>query len=296
MQGLSLPFLGVQLFSGLTLGMFVFLIAAGLSLVFGVLGIVNFAHGTLYMLGAYLAFSVATMLGQTGLGFWASLIVAPLIVAAIGVVVEVFLLRRIYRQNEALQILLTYSLVLIFDDVVKMVWGTDYKAPNRPAVLDQSVSFFGAPFPAYNVFVLLVGIAVMASLWCLLYRTRFGRVVRAAAEDREMTSILGIDARKLYTVVFALGAFLGGLGGTLAGPVRTVFPGAGTEVIIEAFIVVVIGGLGSFAGALVGSLLLGEFTAIGIMLFPRFQMAFPFLLMAGVLVFRPTGLFGRATR
>lgn len=289
----SLSFLAVQVFTGLTLGMFLFIIAAGLTIIFGVLGIVNFAHGSLYMLGAYLGFYVSQAFSPSPAAFWLALLVAPLVVAFFGGAVEVLFLRKIYSRESSYQLLLTYSLVLIIDDLVKFVWGTDFKSPIKPPVLSGSVSILGGDVPSYYIFVLLLGVVLIALLYFVLYRTRWGRIIRAAAGDREMVACLGIDSRTLYTVIFMLGAWLGGLGGALAGPVRTVFPGVGTEIIIEAFIVVVVGGLGSIPGALVAALLLGELKSLGILIAPSMEMVFPFLLMALVLTIRPRGLLGR---
>ncbi len=289
---LDISFLTVQLTSALRLAAFLFLISSGLTLVFGVLNILNFAHGALYMLGAYFMYWLTLYVAGPG-GFVLALVAAPLGVAAVGVLIETGLLRRIYLQEEIYQLLLTYALVLIIDDVAKMVFGAEFKAIAMPPALDRSVTLFGGTIPVYTLLVLAVAPIVAAVLWYLLYRTKTGKVVRATASDREMADALGINMKVLFTLVFAFGALLAGFGGALAGPVRTVFPGVGTEVIIESFVVVVIGGLGNLWGALVGSLLIGALETLGIIVFPEFQMAFIYLLMVAVLVVRPWGLFGR---
>ena len=289
---MDLSFLTVQVLSALRQAAFLFLISSGLTLIFGVLNILNFAHGSLYMLGAY--FVYALTLHMTGpAGFLVAVLAAPLGVAVIATAIEAGLLRRIYRQEEIYQLLLTYALVLIIDDLSKIVFGPEFKSIPVPAALSGSVTLFGGIVPVYTLFVVALAPAVALLLWYLLYKTKTGKVVRATSSDREMADALGINMSALFTLVFAFGAVLAGLGGALAGPVRTVFPGVGTEVIIESFVVVVIGGLGNLWGALIGSILIGALETIGIIVFPEFEMSLIFVLMVAVLVVRPWGLFGR---
>lgn len=285
-------FLLVQVLSALRLAAFLFLISSGLTLVFGVLNVLNFAHGALYMLGAYFTYWVTLQVAGTG-GFFLALAAAPLGVAAVGAAIEIGLLRRIYIQEEIYQLLLTYSLVLIIDDVAKFVFGAEFKSIGKPAFLDGSVTLLGGTVPVYTLLVVAAAPLVAVGLWYLLYRTQTGKVIRATSSDREMADALGINMKALFTLVFAFGALLAGFGGALAGPARTVFPGVGTEVIIESFVVVVIGGLGNLWGALVGSLLIGALETVGAVLFPQFEMALIYLLMVAVLIVRPWGLFGR---
>jgi len=289
---MDLSFLTVQVLSALRQAAFLFLISSGLTLVFGVLNILNFAHGALYMLGAYFMYWVTLQLVGTG-GFLLAFLAAPLGVALIAAVIEMGLLRRIYIQEEIYQLLLTYALVLIIDDLAKIVFGPEFKSIPKPDILSGSVTLFGGTVPVYTLLVVILAPAVALLLWYLLYKTKTGKVVRATSSDREMADALGINMSALFTLVFAFGAILAGLGGALAGPVRTVFPGVGTEVIIESFVVVVIGGLGNLWGALVGSILIGALETIGIIVFPEFEMALIYLLMVAVLVVRPWGLFGR---
>ena len=289
---MDLSFLTVQVLSALRQAAFLFLISSGLTLVFGVLNILNFAHGALYMLGAYFMYWVTLQLVGTG-GFLLAFLAAPLGVALIAVVIEMGLLRRIYIQEEIYQLLLTYALVLIIDDLAKIVFGPEFKSISKPDILSGSVTLFGGTVPVYTLLVVILAPAVALLLWYLLYKTKTGKVVRATSSDREMADALGINMSALFTLVFAFGAILAGLGGALAGPVRTVFPGVGTEVIIESFVVVVIGGLGNLWGALIGSILIGALETIGIIVFPEFEMALIYLLMVAVLVVRPWGLFGR---
>lgn len=289
---LDLSFLTVQVLSALRQAAFLFLISSGLTLVFGVLNILNFAHGALYMLGAYFIYWITLQIAGTG-GFFLAMLAAPFGVALVAVIIETGLLRRIYIQEEIYQLLLTYALVLIIDDLAKIVFGPEFKSIPKPEFLSGSVTIFGGTVPVYTLLVLVLAPAVAAVLWYLLYRTKTGKVVRATSSDREMADALGINMSALFTLVFALGAILAGFGGALAGPARTVFPGVGTEVIIECFVVVVIGGLGNLWGALIGSLLIGTLETIGIILFPEFEMALIYLLMVAILVVRPWGLFGR---
>ncbi|MBI5576889.1 MAG: ABC transporter permease [Deltaproteobacteria bacterium] len=289
---MDLSFLIVQLLSALRQAAFLFLISSGLTLVFGVLNILNFAHGALYMLGAYFMYWITLQIVGPA-GFLLAFIAAPIGVALIAAAIETGLLRRIYFQEEIYQLLLTYALVLIIDDLAKLVFGPEFKSIAKPEALSGSVELFGGTVPVYTLLVVVLAPAVALLLWYLLYRTRTGKVVRATSSDREMADALGINMSALFTLVFAFGAILAGVGGALAGPVRTVFPGVGTEVIIESFVVVVIGGLGNLWGALVGSVLIGALETIGIIVFPEFEMALIYLLMVAVLVVRPWGLFGR---
>ena len=289
---IDLSFLTVQVLSALRQAAFLFLISSGLTLIFGVLNILNFAHGALYMLGAY--FIYALTLHLTGpAGFLIALLAAPLGVALIAAVIETGLLRRIYRQEEIYQLLLTYSLVLIIDDLAKIVFGPEYKSIPKPDVISGAVTIFGGTVPVYTLVVLVLAPMMALVLWYLLYKTRTGKIVRATSSDREMADALGINMSALFTLVFAFGAMLAGFAGALSGPARTVFPGVGTEVIIESFVVVVIGGLGNLWGALIGSILIGTLETVGIIVFPEFEMSLIYLLMVAILVVRPWGLFGR---
>ena len=280
---IDLSFLTVQVLSALRQAAFLFLISSGLTLIFGVLNILNFAHGALYMLGAY--FIYALTLHLTGpAGFLIALLAAPLGVAVIAVVIETGLLRRIYRQEEIYQLLLTYSLVLIIDDLAKIVFGPEYKSIPKPDAISGAVTIFGGTVPVYTLVVLVLAPMMALVLWYLLYKTRTGKIVRATSSDREMADALGINMSALFTLVFAFGAMLAGFAGALSGPARTVFPGVGTEVIIESFVVVVIGGLGNLWGALIGSILIGTLETVGIIVFPEFEMSLIYLLMVAILV------------
>lgn len=286
-------FLFGQFVSGLSTAMFLFLIASGLSLIFGVLRVLNFAHGSFYMLGAYLAWQLVQWLGPRTESFWLAVLGAALIVAALGAVIERALLRHLYGREELYQLLFTYAVVLVLADVARYTWGTQQLTVPRPPSLDGAVNVLGATVPLYTLFIMALGPLIAVGFWLLLERTGIGRTIRAAALDREMLSALGVNTSWLYTGMFALGSFFAGLGGALVTPVRSLVPGMDVEIIVEAFIVVVIGGLGSFWGTFLGALIFGQVLAFGIVLFPRFSVFAAFVLMAAVLIVRPWGLLGR---
>ena len=289
----DLSFVVLQLLNGLTNAMFIFLIASGLSIIFGVLGILNFAHGSLYMLGAYATYQCVSLFVDFPGQFWWAVIAASVAVALLGGIIERLLLRRLYHQEELNQLLLTYALVLVLGDLARFIWGVDQLSVSRPAVLRGAVEILGQYFPKYNVFILFLGPCVAFLFWFFMLRTRWGRMVRAAALDRETLGALGVNVDRLFTVVFMIGSWLGALGGALVAPVITIRPGMDVEIIINAFIVVVIGGLGSFWGTFLGALIVGPVYALGILVFPRLSMIFIYVIMVVVLMTRPWGLLGR---
>ena len=286
-------FLFAQALSGLTAAMFLFLVASGLSLIFGVLRVLNFAHGSFYMVGAYLAWQIVHWFGRDPASFWWAAVGAAVGVALLGGVVERVLLRHLYGKEELYQLLFTYALVLILSDAAKVLWGTGQLSVSRPPGLAGAFRLFGATIPYYNLFILLLGPVIALGFWLMLGRTRTGRFIRAAALDREMLGALGVNVSRLYTGVFVLGSFLAGLGGALVTPVKAIVPGMDVEIIVEAFIVVVIGGLGSFWGTFLGAVIYGQVLSFGILVFPRFSIFSVFALMAVVLIIRPWGLLGR---
>ncbi len=293
---MSLPdpsFFLIQSLNGLTYAMFLFLIASGLSLIFGILGILNFAHGSLYMLGAYFTHQFVSLFVDAPGQFWWAAILASLTVAVIGVLIERFFLHHLYTREQLYQLLFTYALVLILSDFAKIIWGTGQFSVSRPAILEGAVSILGQYFPKYNIVIILLGPCIAFTFWFIILRTRWGRKIRAAALDREMLDSLGVNVSRLFTVVFFIGAWMAGLGGALVSPVSAIVPGMDVEIIINAFIVVVIGGLGSFWGTFLGSLIVGQVYALGILVFPRLSLAFIYVLMALVLILRPWGLLGR---
>ncbi|MBX6366672.1 MAG: ABC transporter permease [Rhodospirillales bacterium] len=283
----------VQLLTGLAGASSLFLVASGLSIIFGVTRIVNFAHGSFYMLGAFIAYSALEHLPRTPLGFWGGVLAAALAVAAIGLVVELVLLRRIYRAPELFQLLATFGVVLVVQDIALAVWGAeDLLGPRAPG-LRGAVTILGQPFPAYDLVLVFIGPAVLGLLMLLFHATRWGVLVRAATQDREMVQALGVNQAWLFTGVFALGSFLAGLGGALQVPREAASLHMDLAIIAEVFVVVVVGGLGSIPGAFLAALLIAVVHAFGIVIFPKITLALIFLVMAVVLVFRPYGLLGR---
>jgi branched-chain amino acid transport system permease protein len=279
--------------AGISAGMFIWLVASGLTLVFGVLRVLNFAHGSFYMLGAYVCYTVLKALGGN---FWLGLLLGPLIVALVGYAMERFLLRYVYHLELAYQLLLTFAMVLIFDDAVKMIWGAG--STSSPAVpgLSGSLSILDRRFPVYNLFIIAVGPLVALGLYALLEKTWWGRIIRAASSDREMASAIGVKVPTLYTAVFMFGAWLSAMGGALAVPyVGLLTTGMGETIIIEAFVVVVIGGLGSLKGAFLGSLVIGLLSSFGTRYIPMLDMFLTFILMAAVLLWRPQGFFAEGS-
>ena len=284
----------VQLLTGLANAMFLFLVASGLSLIFGVTRVINFAHGSFYMLAAYLTFTLTAVLPLGPVSFYAGALLASLVVALVGGAVEVCLLRRLYRSPELYQLLLTFAVVLLIGDTVKCVWGTENKTGPSPPGLSGAIPILGQLFPTYDLAILLVGPTVAFLLWWVLHRTRWGILIRAATRDREMVGALGVNQAWLFTSVFVLGSWLAGLAGALQVPRVALTTVMDATIIVEAFVVVVIGGMGSALGALLGAVLIGVLQAFGILLFPReFHLVIVFILMAMVLVLRPWGLLGR---
>jgi branched-subunit amino acid ABC-type transport system permease component len=282
-----------QFLGGLTTAMFLFLIASGLSLVFGVMRVLNFAHGSFYMVGAYLAWQSVHWLSPMLQSFWLAALAASLGVALLGGIIERLLLRRIYGREELYQLLLTYALVLILGDAAKALWGTQQLSVSRPPSLAGGIEMLGTTLPVYNLFIMLVGVAIAVAGWLVLARSPAGRMVRAAALDREMLGALGANVGALYTGMFVVSSFLAGLSGALITPIQSIVPGMDVEIIVEAFIVVVIGGLGSFWGTFWGSIIYGQVLSFGILILPSFSLFSVFALMAVILIVRPWGLFGR---
>ena len=292
----DLSFLLVQMLNGLASASSLFIISAGLTIVFGVTRIVNFAHGSFYMLGAYLGVSIISRLLDLGWGFpmfLLGILLAALAVGVIGVVMELVLLRRIYRVPELFQLLATFGVVLAVQDIVLKVWGPlDILGPRAPG-LRHAVDIFGHRFPAYELFMIAMGPLVLGLLWLLMHKTRYGVLVRAATQDREMVGALGVNQALLFTGTLFLGAALAGLGGALQTPKLAANPHMDISVIAETFVVTVVGGMGSVPGAFLAALLIGQLQAFGILIFPKITLVLVFLLMALVLVIRPWGLMGR---
>jgi branched-chain amino acid transport system permease protein len=287
-----MAFYVVQFLTGLASAASLFLVASGLSIIFGVTRIVNFAHGAFYMLGAYVAFTLTERFSGA-IGFWGGIVAAALIVAVIGVIVEMLLLRRIYHAPELFQLLATFGLTLMVEDLVVLGWGPDDLVGPRAPGLKGAIDFFGQRIPSYDLFLIVLGPAVLGLLWLMFQRTRWGVLVRAATQDRDMVAALGVNQKWLFTSVFALGVFLAALAGAVQIPRDAVHHAMDLRVIVDVFVVVVIGGLGSIAGAFVASVLVSELNAFGILVFPKISIILVFLVMAVVLIVRPWGLLGK---
>jgi branched-chain amino acid transport system permease protein len=297
-----------QLFNGVQFGMLLFLLAAGLTLVFGIMDLMNLAHGSLYMMGAYFAATVTRATDSFLIGLAAALPATLLL----GIVVEIIVLRKLYNRGHLDQVLATFGMILFFNELVRLIWGPDGIEIVLPPFLNQSVEIFGVPLPMYRIVVICVGLAVAAFLYVLVVKTRVGMLIRAGASNREMVGALGIDIKRIFTLVFGLGAALAALAGALAGPIFAVTIGMGEHVLIQVLVVIVIGGIGSIKGAFVGALLIGVIDILGRSFLDTFfklflpvntaETAAPavasmliYILMALVLFFKPQGLFPART-
>ncbi len=283
----------IQLLTGLASASSLFLVAAGLTVIFGVTRVVNFSHGSLFMLGAYIGWTILSRMPRDPEYFVLGVLATGLVTAAIGTLLEIALLRRIYRAPELLQLLATFGVVLMLQDVTQRIWGPEDLTLPRGRWLRSAVMILGERFPLYDLILIGIGPLVLLALWLLFTRTRWGTLVRAATLDREMVSALGVDQRLLFTSVFALGAGLAGIGGALALPQGSANLQMDLSVITDAFVVVVVGGLGSLSGAYLAAVLIGVLQALGIVLVPKATLVIVFVVMAAVLVMRPNGLMGK---
>lgn len=281
-----------QIITGLSIGARLFLIAVGLSLIFGVLDVLNFTHGVLYMIGAYIG--VVSINAISG-GFWPGLVAATVGVGIVGAALEAGFIRRVYDREPLDQLLLTFAFVLMLTDVVRFIFGSGQSVVSPPASLRFDITITQSlSLPAYRGFVILMSIVVLAAIFVVLRRTNIGRLVRATSSDRDMAALMGVNVPRLYTLVFFVGAALAGLGGALAAPTQSVTSALGNKVIINAFVIAVIGGLGSFGGAFVGAYLVGISIAVGSLVVAGAGQLVPFLAMIVVLLVKPEGLFGGA--
>tara|TARA_A100000164_G_C21765551_1_gene703754 strand:- start:7 stop:912 length:906 start_codon:yes stop_codon:yes gene_type:complete len=279
-----------QFSTGLIIGSLLFLVAAGLTLIFGVLGIVNFAHGTFYMLGAYIALS-AFRISES---YIFAVFAAGLGVAIFGIFFERFVIKRVYNADVLMQLLVCYALILIMDDVVKIIWGAEFQAMGMPDYfLAPPVIIGGGVIPLFYIYLISAASIIAILLWLILNKTKIGKIVRASAQNPKMTSALGLNTGLIYAGVFAFGGALAGIAGGLAAPVRSMSPGMGFSILIESFIVTVIGGMGSISGALIGALLIGLIRSFGSIGFPLFVEGLMFIAMALILILRPNGLLGK---
>lgn len=282
-----------QASTGLIVGALLFLVAAGLTLIFGVLGVINFAHGSFYMLGAYFALSAYRLSANFAL----SVVVAGLGVGLFGLLLERLFMRRVYNADVLMQLLVCYAFILILDDVVKIVWGPNFQSMGMPEAFQAPPLLIGGGVvPIFYLYLMAAAGLIALLLWAILSKTRIGKIVRAAAHNPSMTSALGLNTSLIYAGVFAFGGMLAGLAGGLAAPVRSMSPGMGFSILIESFIVTVIGGMGSVSGALVGALLIGLIRSFGSIGFPLFVEGTMFFAMAVILILKPSGLLGKAAR
>lgn len=286
----TLAALGSQFFVGLSRAMILFVVTSGLSFVLGVLRVPNVAHGSLYMIGAFCAFSVNKLFGGGATGFWLGLILSPLIVALVSLVIERALFCHLYQREHLMLLLFTFALSLILGDLVKLVWGAEYRSIMAPPVLQGFVSISGSSFPRYNLFLLIVGPLVAVGMWLFTNRTKLGKIARAAAVDREMVGAVGINVSWVFAFAFVFGCFFAGLGGALVAPTGTIALGMDHNLIIEAFLIVTIGGLGNMWGAMAGSLIFGLTQSFGVLFWPQFAIVFPYTAVVIVLLLRPRGM------
>ena len=281
----------MQLFTGLSLGMLYVLLALGLSIIFGLLTVVNFAHGAMFMWGAYAGLATMAITGN----FWLALIIAPLVVGGYGLIIEKTMIRPLYGRDINYPLLLTFGLQFIMIEIVRIFWGTSDHPFQAPASLDMPIEILGIfAFPAYRVFVIAVTLAICIALWLFLEKTNLGLIIKAGTRDPLMVKALGIDMGRIWWLVFGIGSALAGLAGVLAAPIRSVFPEMGIAMLVECFVVVVVGGMGSLQGAILSGIIMGEAIAITTLFYPQMADIVIFLVMAIVLLIRPSGLFGKA--
>jgi branched-chain amino acid transport system permease protein len=282
--------LPIQALHGLVYGMVLFLLASGFTLIFGMMDVLNFSHGALYMLGAYFSFSVLLLTGQ----FWLSLIIAPLAVGLFGMFVERIFLRKVHAYGHVSELLLTFGLAYILEDVVKIIWGTEPLKVNIPDILSGSLSILGGQYPIYRLFILVISLLVFAFLFLMLFRTRVGIIVRAAVAKKEMVGALGFNVPLIFLFLFGVGSWLAGIAGVIGGPYLITHPGMGAAVLIDLIVVVVVGGLGSIHGAMLAAILIGELQSFGVLFIPQLSLFLEFLLLAVVLIVKPEGLLGES--
>ena len=279
-----------QFLVGLSRAMILFIVSSGMSFVLGVLRVPNVAHGSLYMIGAFSAFSISTFLGGGTMGFWVALILSPFVVALVSLIAERALFCHLYEREHLMLLLFTFALMLILGDLVKLTWGAEYRSFMAPLTFRGSIPVLGSSFPKYNLFLLVVGPLVAIGLWLFTNKTKIGKIARAAAVDREMVGAMGINVSWVFAFAFVLGCFLAGLGGALVAPTISIAIGMDHDIIMEAFLIVTIGGLGNMWGAMLGSLIFGLTQAFGVLFLPQFAIAFPYIAVGVILIWRPTGM------
>lgn len=290
MEQITLNLLILQLLTGLALGSMLVLMAIGLTLIFGLLTIVNFAHGALFAVGAFFGIWFYNLTNN----FWLSLVVTPIVLGLLGALIERFLVRPLYGRGIDYPLLLTFGLAYVLVELLRIIFGTEGLPADVPTALASMTNLGFGYFPTYRLFVIVITAAVLVGLWYFIERTHYGLIVRAGARDPEIVRVLGIDIGKIWLLIFALGAGLAGLAGLLGAPIRGVIPEMGVPVLVEAFVVTVVGGMGSLVGAVVSGLLIGVVIAMTSLFAPDMAQVVMYILMALVLMWRPQGLFGRA--
>ncbi|MBU2552041.1 MAG: branched-chain amino acid ABC transporter permease [Proteobacteria bacterium] len=278
----------IQALHGLVYGMLLFMVASGLTLVFGMMGVLNLAHASFYMLGAYMAYTITLYLGS----FWLSLVVGPLVVGLLGVVIERFLLRKAHERGHVAELLLTFGLFYVIGELVRLIWGSNPLPVAVPDILKGDIPLFGMTYPYYRLFILCFSSLILVVMALVLMKTRIGILVRAAVSDAEMVDSLGTNVPLVFMGVFGGGAALAGMAGVIAAPFLSTYPGMGLDVLMDCFVIIVIGGFGSLFGALLSAVMIGELQSFGVLWIPRLALVFQFLFMAVVLIVRPTGLLG----
>lgn len=280
-----------QLLNGVVMGSIYALVALGLAIIFGLMGVVNFAHGAFYALGAYIAFQTLTIF--PGFGFYFALLTVPIVVGLFGVIIEPYIIRPLYDRNLIYSLLLTFGLMLAMHESIRLVWGTTPKNIGEPEYLDFTVWLGILNYPVYRLAVIVMTAVISIGIWLFLQRTNLGIVIRAATENRDMVRALGINISTVYTLVFGLGVGIAGIAGLLHAPLVSVYPEMGVNILIESFVVVVIGGLNSFKGAVFAGFLVGITSSLSFLIWPPMTDVVIFLLMAVFLIFRPQGMFGK---
>jgi branched-chain amino acid transport system permease protein len=277
-----------QLVNGITLGMLYILVALGLNIILGLMGVINFSHGSFFMLGAYVMYTLVPILG-----FWPAILGAALVVGILGAIFEALLVRPLYRRLPEYTLLLTFGTALIFTEVVRRIWGDDAVRVSTPAYMPDSISLGGVQFPFYKDFLLvIITIVILTTVWLVLNKTNIGVIIRAGTRDAEMVKILGINMPRMFTLVFGIGSFLAGLAGALAAPIYAIQPQLASQWIVLTFVIVIVGGIGSFWGAIVGGLLIGILSSLMALVFPPAVDLTAYLIMGIILLLRPRGLFG----
>lgn len=283
-------FIFIQLFNGLILGSIYVLLSLGLTIIFGTLGVVNFAHGALYMLGAYTAYTIVTILN---LHFLVALLFCPLIVGIIGILLEKFLVSKLYKLPHFYNLLLTFGIMFFIQDTIKNIYGPEGEPFNIPECLGGAANLGFMVYPKYRLFIIIITAFLALGVWLLIEKTKLGAIIRAGTDDSEMADALGIDISKIFTLVFGTGAGLAGLAGVLAAPIQDVSPLMGMNFLVESFVVVIVGGMGSIGGSILAGLIIGELVTLGIIFWPPISTTLIYIFMAIVLIVRPRGLMGR---